>query len=156
MHQVLLIFGVCLKMENSAVARAVHQHKEIVVAADKEEIILRDSVTAKRSGKDKEVQKFHLGQKVKLLEDIVNDGTYPHSPIGTLMMKKGSQGYIKSVGEFLQVIRVYEVHFLGVEAPVEVVGCREHELEALEEYVDEVEEELAYLKAHRERMNRQN
>ena len=51
--------------------------------------------------------------------------------IGTLMMPVGSVGYIKSVGEFLQVIRVYEVHFLGVEdAPVEIVGCREHELEA--------------------------
>jgi nitrogen fixation protein NifZ len=126
------------------------------VAVDKEEIVLHDSVTAKRSGKDADAQKFHIAQKVKLLEDIVNDGTYPHLPIGGLMMKNGSVGYVKSVGEFLQVIRVYEVHFFGVDAPVEIVGCREHELEALEEYVDEVEEELAYLKAHRERMNRQN
>ena len=136
--------------------RAVRRYKEIAVAAKNEEIILHDNVTAKRSGKDAQTQKFHIGQKVRLLEDVVNDGTYPHSPIGELMMKKGSEGYIKSVGEFLQVIRVYEVHFLGVDAPVEVLGCREHELEALEEYVDELEEELAYLEAHAKRMNRKN
>lgn len=93
---------------------------------------LYDSVTATRSGRDEEEAKFKLGQKVKLLEDIVNDGTYPHSPIGTLMMPRGAVGYIKDMGDFLQVIRVYEVHFLGYEMEVEVVGCREHELEALE------------------------
>lgn len=94
---------------------------------------LHDSITANRSGRDEEKAKFSVGQKVKLLEDIVNDGTYPHSPIGTLMMPKGSVGYIKDMGDFLQVIRVYEVHFLGTQMDIEVVGCREHELEALED-----------------------
>lgn len=94
---------------------------------------LHDSITATRSGHDEEKAKFSVGQKVKLLEDIVNDGTYPHSPIGTLMMPKGSVGYIKDMGDFLQVIRVYEVHFLGTQMDIEVVGCREHELEALED-----------------------
>ncbi|HHH18941.1 MAG TPA: nitrogen fixation protein NifZ, partial [Campylobacterales bacterium] len=88
-------------------------------------------------------------------EDIVNDGTYPHAPIGTLMMPKGSIGYIKTVGEFLQVIRVYEVHFFGSDMEVDIVGCREHELEALEEYVDEAAEEMAIMKAHREKMQRE-
>lgn len=112
---------------------------------------LYDSVTASRSGKDEDMPKFGIGQKVKLLEDIVNDGTYPHSPIGTLMMPKGAIGYIKDMGDFLQVIRVYEVHFLGVDAPVEIVGCREHELEAMEDYRDEIEEELEYMRKHREK-----
>lgn len=94
---------------------------------------LHDSITATRSSRDEEKAKFSVGQKVKLLEDIVNDGTYPHSPIGTLMMPKGSVGYIKDMGDFLQVIRVYEVHFLGTQMDIEVVGCREHELEALED-----------------------
>lgn len=97
---------------------------------------LYDSVTATRSGKDEEEAKFNLSQKVKLLEDIVNDGTYPHSPIGTLMMKKGAVGYIKDMGDFLQVIRVYEVHFIGYDMEVEVIGCREHELEAVEDKTD--------------------
>lgn len=111
----------------------------------------QDNVTGPRSGKDADKAIFGIGQKVKLIKEIVNDGTYPHSAIGTLMMPKGSIGYIKSVGEFLQVIRVYEVHFLGVEeAPVEIVGCRENELEAMEDYRDEVEEELEFMKKHRE------
>jgi len=97
------------------------------------DIKLYDSVTANRSGRDEDEPKFHLGQKVELLEDVVNDGTYPHSKIGTLMMKKGSVGYIKDMGDFLQVIRVYEVHFFGTDMEVDCIGCREHELQALEE-----------------------
>lgn len=123
-------------------------HKSIV----DHKTFLHDSVTASRSGKDEEKPKFGIGQKVKLIKEIVNDGTYPHSPIGTLMMPKDAVGYIKSIGEFLQVIRVYEVHFLGIEeAPVEIVGCRENELEAMEDYRNEVEEELEFMRKHREK-----
>ena len=122
---------------------------ESIVDAD---TFLHDNVTASRSGKDEDMPKFGIGQKVKLIKEIVNDGTYPHAPIGTLMMPEGAIGYIKSIGEFLQVIRVYEVHFLGVDtAPVEIVGCRENELEAMENYRDEVEEELEYMRKHREK-----
>lgn len=100
------------------------------------DIVLHDSVTANRSGKDSDKPLFKEGQKVELVEDIVNDGTYPHAPIGTLMMPKGSVGYIKSMGEFLQVIRVYEVHFFGTDMEVEIVGCREHELRAMDDGCD--------------------
>ncbi|ADG91728.1 NifZ family protein [Arcobacter nitrofigilis DSM 7299] len=123
-------------------------HKDIVDANTP----LHDSVTAGRSGKDEDKPKFGIGQKVKLLKEIVNDGTYPHAPIGTQLMPAGAIGYIKSMGEFLQVIRVYEVHFLGLlDVPVEIVGCREHELEAMEDYRDEVEEELEFMRKHREK-----
>ena len=122
-------------------------HKQIVDA----NTFLHDSVTANRSGRDEEVAKFGIGQKVQLLEDVKNDGTYPHAPIGTVMVQKGAIGYIKSIGEFLQVIRVYEVHFLDVNALIEVVGCREHELEAMEDYRNEVEEELEFMRKHREK-----
>lgn len=119
-----------------------------------DEIKLYDSVSAKLSSKDEDKPKFFLGQKVKLLEDVKNDGTYPHLPVGALMMASGSVGYIKKMGEFLQVIRVYEVHFLGTSADMEVVGCREHELEAMDdEYIDEYEEDMKALKAHREKMS---
>ncbi len=119
----------------------VHRSLEIVVAANKNftvdpDIVLHDNVTATRSGRDEEEPKFKLGQKVKLIEDVVNDGTYPHAPIGTLMMPKGEIGYIKDMGEFLQVIRVYEVHFVGSNMEVEVLGCREHELEAVDDGCD--------------------
>lgn len=96
-------------------------------------IVLHDSVTATRSGRDEDEPKFQEGQKVRLLEDIVNDGTYPHAKIGELMMPKGSEGYIKDMGEFLQVIRVYEVHFFGTNTELEIIGCREHELEAVDD-----------------------
>ena len=121
-------------------------HKQIVDA----DTILHDSVTASRSGRDEENAKFGIGQKVKLLEDIKNDGTYPHAPVGTIMVQAGAIGYVKSIGEFLQVIRVYEVHFLDLNAFIEVVGCREHELEAMEDYRDEVQEELEWMRKHRE------
>lgn len=119
-------------------------------------IKLYDSITASRSGRDAEEPKFRVGQQVRLLEDVVNDGTYPHASIGTLMMKKGSVGYIKTMGDFLQVIRVYEVHFIGSDTEVEIIGCREHELEAMDEYVDEVELELEAIRRHRERMRQKN
>jgi len=110
-------------------------------------IVLHDSVTATRSGRDEEEAKFKAGQKVQLVEDIVNDGTYPHAPIGTLMMPKGAVGYIKSMGEFLQVIRVYEVHFIGYDMDVEVVGCREHELVAIDDGCHEDTTESPLFKA---------
>lgn len=128
--------------------------KELLVVVDPN-IVLHDNVTGPRSGRDADEAKFHPGQKVKLLEDIVNDGTYPHTPIGTLMMPKGSIGYVKTMGDFLQVIRVYEVHFFGTDMLIDAVGCREHELEAMETYVDEVAEEFAIMKAHREKMQKE-
>jgi nitrogen fixation protein NifZ len=115
---------------------------------------LQDNVNAQLSGRDEPEAKFKEGQKVKLLEDIKNDGTYPHSPIGEIMMSKGSIGYIKKIGEFLQVIRVYEVHFMGTPFETEIIGCREHELESMEDdgYVDEAEQDRIALEEHRKRM----
>jgi nitrogen fixation protein NifZ len=110
-------------------------------------IVLHDNVTATRSGKDEEEPKFQVGQKVRLVDDIVNDGTYPHAKIGTLMMPKDTVGYIKSMGEFLQVIRVYEVHFVGSDMEVEIVGCREHELELVDDGCDEETTESPLFKA---------
>jgi nitrogen fixation protein NifZ len=132
-----------------------HLHKGVLVDA-KDEVTLYDSVTAQRSQNDEEKAKFCLGQKVKLLVDVNNDGTYPHAPVGALMMPKDSIGYIKKIGEFLQVVRVYEVHFLGSDMDVEVVGCREIELQALEPCRDELQEELEALKAHQQKMNQTN
>ncbi len=106
---------------------------------------LYNTVSAKLSGKDEDTAKFFTGQKVKLLEDIKNDGTYPYLGVGEIMIEKGSVGYIRGKGDFLQVIRVYEVHFLDAKAVVEVIGCREHELEAMEPYRDLEAEEAAYL-----------
>ncbi|AXX93207.1 nitrogen fixation protein NifZ [Malaciobacter molluscorum LMG 25693] len=130
-----------------------YEHKSIVDV----NTTLYDEVTASRSANDEEKPKFFVGQQVKLLKDIVNDGTYPFCSIGTVMMPAGSIGYIRKIGEFLQVIRVYEVHFLGVNsALVEIVGCRENELFAMQKYEDEFEKEMQYLKRHREKFKKIN
>lgn len=113
--------------------------------------VLHDNVMAKLSGKDAPQAKFFIGQKVKLLEDVKNDGTYPYLPIGAVMIHKGCIGYIRHVGEFLQVIRVYEVHFMDSQAAVEVIGCREHELEELEPFRDLEAEEVEYMKNYYEK-----
>jgi nitrogen fixation protein NifZ len=119
-------------------------------------VVLHDSVTATRSGRDEEEAKFKAGQKVKLLEDIVNDGTYPHAKIGDLMMPKDSIGYIKSIGEFLQVIRVYEVHFFGADSELEIVGCREHELTAVDDGCDDESTESPLFRAMIEKRKNQS
>lgn len=118
--------------------------KEAIVIVDPD-TVLRNNATAQLSGKDELKAKFFLGQQVRLLADIKNDGTYPHLSIGKVMIKKGCTGYVRHVGEFLQVIRVYEVHFMDKEAEVEIVGCREHELEAMEPYRDLEAEEVEYM-----------
>ena len=121
------------------------------------DVVLHDNITASRSGRDEEEAKFTLGQKVELLEDIVNDGTYPHAKIGTLIMPKGSIGYIKDMGEFLQVIRVYEVHFFGAGMDLEIIGCREHELESVgDDFVSEEQLEFEAMQAHRLKMSKSN
>lgn len=97
--------------------------------------------------------KFFIGQKVKLLKDIKNDGTYPYLKIGELMVKAGAAGYVRKIGEFLQTIRVYEVHFMDLDAVVEVVGCKDVELEAMEPYRDLEEEEAKWLENHYKNKN---
>lgn len=101
-----------------------------------------------------EKPKFHIGQRVKLLKDIKNDGTYPFGAVGTLLMSAGSVGNVRKVGEFLQTIRVYEVHFTNLDMPVEIVGCREFELQPLEEFIDEEEEDREWFENYRSKKSK--
>lgn len=68
---------------------------------------------------------FDYGQKVRVIKNIRNDGTFMGSSRGELLVRRGNLGYIKSVGKFLQDQIIYQVHFieLGI-----TVGCRESEL----------------------------
>jgi nitrogen fixation protein NifZ len=127
--------------------------KAVFHACKKEEIV---SAENEHFYENESRPKFFIGQKVKLLKDIKNDGTYPYLKIGELMMKAGSVGYVRKIGEFLQVIRVYEVHFMDLNAIVEVVGCKEGELEAQEPYRDLEEEEAKWLENHYKNKNLDN
>ena len=102
------------------------------------------------STKDEILPLFRIGERVRLIKSIRNDGTYPFAKVGDTLIHEGAQGYVRKIGDFLQTIRVYEVHFIdeGV-----IFGCREAELDHAQEDdgYDEVAEELRWLKEHRAR-----
>lgn len=101
------------------------------------------------SSKDEIIPKFRIGERVRLNTDLRNDGTYAFDKVGAVLVKAGAEGYIRHIGDFLQTIRIFEVDFLKEGL---ILGCREFELESLEEEdgYDEVAEELEYMKRHRE------
>ncbi|MGD8907836.1 MAG: nitrogen fixation protein NifZ [Chromatiales bacterium] len=70
--------------------------------------------------------KFEYGEKVRVLRNLRNDGTYPGVPTGRLLVRRGSVGYVRDVGTFLQDQLIYSVDFLDAGLRV---GCREQELQ---------------------------
>jgi nitrogen fixation protein NifZ len=68
---------------------------------------------------------FDNDAEVRVIRNIRNDGTYPGEKIGNLLIRRGSVGYVRSRGTFLQDQIIYEVHFVE---QGRVVGCREEEL----------------------------
>jgi nitrogen fixation protein NifZ len=73
---------------------------------------------------------FDMGEKVRSLKQIRNDGTFPGKDIGEILVRKGDVGYVVSIGTFLQSSYIYAVHFISRGY---VVGCRKKELETVEE-----------------------
>ncbi len=73
---------------------------------------------------------YDNGDEVRVIRNVRNDGTYPGEKIGNLLIRRGSTGYVRSRGTFLQDQIIYEVHF--VEQGM-VVGCREEELINIDE-----------------------
>jgi nitrogen fixation protein NifZ len=69
---------------------------------------------------------YEYGAAVRVIRNIRNDGTYPNEATGTLLIRRGSVGYVRDVGTFLQDQIIYSVHFLDSDR---IVGCREEELQ---------------------------
>ncbi len=69
--------------------------------------------------------RYDFGQEVRVIRSIRDDGTYPGKSRGDLLIQRGSLGYVRDVGTFLQDQLIYRVHF--IEAGIQV-GCREEEL----------------------------
>ncbi len=69
--------------------------------------------------------KYEYGDEVRVMRNVRNDGTYAGLEIGDFLVKRGSTGFVTSVGTFLQDQLVYGVHFLDSD---KLVGCREEEL----------------------------
>ncbi len=100
------------------------------------------------STKDEILPVFRLGQRVRITKPIRNDGSNPFHAPDAILVEPGAEGYVKHIGDFLQVIRIYDVHFIEEGS---TFGCREAELEAVGEAdgYDEVEEELRWIREHR-------
>lgn len=78
---------------------------------------------------------FDYGQKVRAKINIRNDGTFPGKEIGEVLVKKGDEGYVVSVGTFLQQFYIYGVDFV---AQGRIVGMKRKELVAVEAAQQEV------------------
>ncbi|MBI5918522.1 MAG: nitrogen fixation protein NifZ [Nitrosomonadales bacterium] len=74
--------------------------------------------------------KFEFGDEVRIIRNVRNDGTYPGMPIGELLIRRGSTGFVVNVGTFLQDQLIYSVNFLDQN---KIVGFREEELIAISE-----------------------
>ncbi|MCF7976888.1 MAG: nitrogen fixation protein NifZ [Chromatiaceae bacterium] len=69
---------------------------------------------------------YDYGDEVRVLRNLRNDGTFPGQSTGTLLVRRGSTGYVRDVGTFLQDQIIYSVHFLR---GGRIVGCREEGLQ---------------------------
>lgn len=69
--------------------------------------------------------KFEFSDEVRIVRNVRNDGTYPGVPTGTLLIRRGSTGFVINVGTFLQDQLIYTVNFLDQD---KIVGFREEEL----------------------------
>lgn len=75
--------------------------------------------------------RFQYGDEVRVIRNVRNDGTFPGREMGELLVRRGSVGYVRDVGTFLQDQIIYTVHFLDENA---MVGCREEELISRDEH----------------------
>ncbi len=73
--------------------------------------------------------RFNYGQKVRSRKTVRNDGTFPGKDIGEILIKKGEEGYVVSIGTFLQQFYIYGVDFV---ARGYRVGMKARELEPVE------------------------
>nr|CRH04591.1 protein NifZ [Candidatus Magnetococcus massalia] len=73
--------------------------------------------------------KYQDGQALRLSKTIRNDGTFPGKRTGEILVRRGSIGYVRRAGVFLQEQVIYEMHFIDQDL---VVGCREQEVQDAE------------------------
>ena len=68
---------------------------------------------------------WDLGDSVRVVRNVRNDGTYAGADVGELLIRCGSTGTVIDIGTFLMDQIIYTVHFLDADR---IVGCREEEL----------------------------
>jgi|APTNR8051073442_1049403.scaffolds.fasta_scaffold07271_5 probable nitrogen fixation protein FixT len=72
---------------------------------------------------------FEVGDKVRAIRGVRNDGTYLGFQIGEALVEEGEIGYVASVDEFLQRHYIYSVDFYE---RGRIVGMRAFEIECIE------------------------
>ena len=71
------------------------------------------------------ITRWDLGDDVRVIRNVRNDGTYCGAATGDLLVRRGSVGAVVDIGTFLQDQVIYQVHFFEQDY---TVGCREQEL----------------------------
>ena len=74
--------------------------------------------------------RFRIGDKVRALKDVRNDGTYPHRAVGDTLIYQGDVGYVRDIGTFVQQFYIYAVDFFD---RAMIVGMRGKELVVVED-----------------------
>ncbi len=74
---------------------------------------------------------FEFGQKVRSKFMVRNDGTFPGKDIGELLVKKGEEGYVISIGTYLQQYYIYGVEFIQSGYRV---GMKRKELDSIDAF----------------------
>jgi nitrogen fixation protein NifZ len=54
---------------------------------------------------------YRYGDKVRAKRTVRNDGTYAGKEIGDVLVRKGEEGVVVSIGTFLQQFYIYGVEF---------------------------------------------
>lgn len=72
---------------------------------------------------------FSTGEVVRVIRNVRNDGTFPGSEVGDLLVRRGTLGHVRNIGTYLQDQVIYAVHFFDQAHDIDrLVGCREEEL----------------------------
>ena len=69
--------------------------------------------------------KFTFSEEVRVVRAIRNDGTVAGFAPGALLVRRGSTGFVRDWGVFLQDQIIYQIHFPETDR---IIGCREQEL----------------------------
>ncbi|MEF3108861.1 nitrogen fixation protein NifZ [Raoultella sp. WB_B2P2-3] len=69
--------------------------------------------------------KFTFSDAVRVVRAIRNDGTFAGFAPGELLVRRGSTGFVRDWGVFLQDQIIYQIHFPESDR---IIGCREQEL----------------------------
>jgi len=76
---------------------------------------------------------FNYGDRVRARRTVRNDGTYAGKEIGDILVTKGEEGFVVSIGTFLQQFYIYGVEFLG---SGNRVGMKRKEIDAVQTDAD--------------------